>query len=427
MKRTLLALAVLLYSAALALAQGGVSIESVEWLYPEACDLSSIRSLAGVRRGLEFESLQALEDWVADLNESLAADPAAGIGSSAAALPEPGGAGAYRLVVRIRGYYGPLDFIDLPRAQAISGARPDSLSADRDFFVKGLSSGGARSLRLAAELGVADGVLYGLPSAAWGSVFADEGSLSAYFGIQAAIGYERYSNGVSDKNAFLDFGFAFLGQEPAPWLLGAKAWYNLDQSKQPSASLALYAAPFDFGELPLALSSGLELNYSSATTRTTLDATVLVRAGLLSHIEGLAEGFEANARASVGLDLNSAELSWQAEARARWATRLGTFGLVWIRNLSLRRRFGTEQCDWAGELRGVSDGQRPITGYGGFARGSFRGAVSPLRAGGSSLTMRCQSMLRTSASSSSTCPPGAGTCPTPRPWAACWRRSTAPR
>jgi hypothetical protein len=362
MKRYLLSLAISAFFASALFAQGGVSIESVEWFYPEGCDISSIRSLAGVRRGMEFDSPQALEEWVGLLNDSLAADPAAGIGSLAVALPQAGAAGAYRLVVRVAGYFGPLDFIALPRAQAISGARPRALSGDQAFFVKGLSSDGARSLRLAAELGISDGVLYGLPSAAWGSVFADEGDLSAYFGIQAAIGYERYNNGMSDKNAFLDFGFAFLGQEPMPWLLGAKAWYDLDQSKQPSASLAFYTAPFDFGELPLAFSSSLKLNYSSATTRTWLDAKAIARVGVLSRIEGLAEGFEAEAVFGVGLDLNSAELSWETTAQARWAKRLGVrLGFDTALAFSAASTISDE---WATELRGVSDGQRPITGYG---------------------------------------------------------------
>ncbi len=354
----------------------GPVIGRVEWVCDSVTELQGIASLRGVRAGLSFPDEAELELWVLSLNDALDADPAAGPEASALLEEIPGRAGSFLLSVRLPGRSGALDLVPLPDERLASGARPvvarplsgaSFAHGSPAFALPALVDGrGGRESRVGLEAGLSDGMIYGLPSFAWGRVFAESGDdITAYLAFQAAIGYERARNGMSDKNILVDLAFGFAGRFPFPWMAGATSITSLDVADRASAEFRIAAEPLDFGELPLHLYAGMAAFYSSATTRSSLEGSLLFTAGELSWIEGQAQGLFASADLVGTVDLNLPDVFASAGADMRWACRLGetlgfdaTAALDWL---------SAEDAGWAGRLRGVSDSLRPVSGFAGLS------------------------------------------------------------
>lgn len=353
---------------------GSVVIERVVWACDSVTELQGIAALDGISAGLSFPDSEASFVWLEALNRELDGDPSAGPAAEARMTEIPGRPGRYELTVRLPGRMGALDAVPLPGETLALGARPVSSRplSGLSFATGGLRMAspasmyrqGGRELRVGMEAGLSDGMLFGLPSFAVGRIFDDGGDVAAYAAFQAAIGYERARSGMSDKNILVDLAFGFIGAAPFPWRLGAKSITSLNVAERAGAEFTLSAEPLSFGDLPMHLYANVMASYSAGTTRSSLEGTILFTVGQMSWVEGLPEGLFATADARGAIDLNLVEPSGSVAADLRWAERFGeSLGMDAI----LSGLFmDAENPDWAGKIRGVSDSQKPVSGYAGL-------------------------------------------------------------
>lgn len=347
------------------------SADPAHWVYTEAY------------RGKRFETPEELEAWAAELGERLIRE----CGPSARFRLDEKSAGEYILHLAIPASAGPAAYIGDPAFGSIASMRGSaqvlaSGPAARKLVAPPRVGRSGWGVRPAFEAGLHGGDLSAYPSLglelrAAGDDFS--GSLS--FALNAAIGYERFGSGGSNSNAMLDFTLAADGGPEFPATAYARASYDLDASKQPSAEFGFMWAEDSFFSAAIPWSIKTSAAYDSATTSSRLETVLAFAIVDMERIEGFYRGHSFLASTAAGMDLvtgrGGADLSMDGSYAATIGTRLA------VRASAGFSLSSEEKVDWATLLRGVSDSIDPPVSLAGL---TWRGEVMATLARGKLFT-----------------------------------------
>lgn len=340
--------------AAQGIPQGGATLVEVRWdILPPADPEHWV--FAEAYRGRHFETPEGLEAWAAELGGRLILE----FGPMARISLDEYSAGEYILHLAFPASAGPIAFIGEPAFGSIALMRGSAQVLDFGPAAARLAAPprvgrSGWGVRPAFEAGLHSGDLFAYPSLGLELRAAGDGSSgSLSFALNAAIGYERFGSGGSNSNAMLDFALAADGGPEFPATAYAKASYDLDASKQPSAEFGVMWAEDSFLGAAIPWSIKTSASYDSATTSSRLENVVAIAVVDMERIEGFSRGYSFAASTAAGLDLDTGRGDAVLSMDGAYAATIGT-------RLAVRASAGfslstEEKGDWATLLRGVSD------------------------------------------------------------------------